>query len=285
MGLLDALTAGDGDGADMPRDGLPTTLEGAIERYGHRYFKLKIGGDPDADLERLRRIAAVLDRATRYRYHVTLDGNEQYADAGAVAALLEAIGAESGLRRFHDAIRFVEQPLARERALDADVDALARIKPVIIDESDDALDAFPRARARGYSGVSIKQCKGLWKAAVNAARCRRWNDARGVPRYLVSAEDLTCQGGVSVQQDLALAALLGIPHAERNGHFYGGAMPGASGAEHRAFLAAHPDLYESLHGAPSLRIRDGVVSLRSLDCPGFAHAVEPDFETMTPLGG
>ena len=36
----------------------------------------------------------------------------------------------------------------------------------------------------------------------------------------MSAEDLTTQAGVAVQQDLALATLIGATHVERNGHHY-----------------------------------------------------------------
>ena len=43
-------------------DGLPETLEEVVARYGHRYFKLKVGGDVAADVERLAAIASVLDR-------------------------------------------------------------------------------------------------------------------------------------------------------------------------------------------------------------------------------
>ncbi len=34
----------------------------------------------------------------------------------------------------------------------------------------------------------------------------------------LSGEDLTCQAGLAVQQDLALVSLLGLSHVERNGH-------------------------------------------------------------------
>ena len=64
----------------------PETLEEVIATYGNRYFKLKVGGDVDADLERLTRIAAVLDRRSD-RYWATLDGNEQYGDVEGIAAL------------------------------------------------------------------------------------------------------------------------------------------------------------------------------------------------------
>ena len=57
--------------------------------------------------------------------------------------------------------------------------ALRATMPLIIDESDATLDAFPRARALGYAGVSSKSCKGFYKSLLNAARCARWNAARG----------------------------------------------------------------------------------------------------------
>src|SRR5258706_6923539 len=59
-GLVDPITAGD----IHPRvgDGLPETLEEVVARYGHRWFKLKVGGDANADVERLAAIAAGVDR-------------------------------------------------------------------------------------------------------------------------------------------------------------------------------------------------------------------------------
>jgi len=90
VGLLDPITAADQQ--VRVEDGLPETLEEVAGAYGHRYFKLKVGGDAAADLDRLCRIAAVLDRL--HGYHATLDGNEQYADAEGALALWRAIEAE-----------------------------------------------------------------------------------------------------------------------------------------------------------------------------------------------
>ena len=53
---------------------------------------------------------------------------------------------------------------------------------------------------------------------LNAARCAVWNAQDPAARYFMSAEDLTTQAGLSLQQDLALLNLLGIHHVERNGH-------------------------------------------------------------------
>src|SRR5206468_10403686 len=53
IGMADALT--DSAVSEQPRGGahdeLPATLEQVIAVYGNRYFKLKLGGDVDADVE------------------------------------------------------------------------------------------------------------------------------------------------------------------------------------------------------------------------------------------
>jgi Enolase C-terminal domain-like len=280
VGLVDAITSAD---VQHPvGDGLPETLEQVIARYGHHHFKLKVGGRIDDDVQRLTRIAAVLDRSAA-EYLVSLDGNEQYDDAAGVLALLERMRATPALARLMRSIAFIEQPIARKSALAADVHAIAAHKPVIIDESDGELDAFVRARARGYAGVSSKTCKGAYRSLLNAARCAAWNADESSPRYFMSGEDLTTQAGLAVQQDLALMSLLGITHVERNGHHYVNGMAALPEAEQRAFLAAHPDLYEHSHGATRLRISDGHVAIASLACPGFASAAQPEWAAMPAL--
>ena len=275
VGLVDPLTAADMAPDARLDDGLPETLEEVIRDYGVDHFKLKVSGDIDADLARLRAIAAVLDRGPAYR--ATLDGNEQYRDAAGVLALWQAIAADPALARLRDAILFIEQPIARAVALEADVSELAALKPVEIDESDDGLAAFPAAIALGYTGVSSKSCKGLYRALLNRARCARLNAGAGAARYFMSAEDLTTQAGLAVQQDLALATLIGCTHVERNGHHYVHGMDVAPEAEQAAFLAAHPDLYRRRGASTVLRIEDGRLALGSLETPGLGSAVLPSF--------
>jgi hypothetical protein len=151
----------------------------------------------------------------------------------------------------------------------------------IIDEADDSYDAFPLARALGYRGISSKSCKGLYKAIINAARAAKWS-AEGA-RHFIAGEDLTCQPGLALQQDLALNALLGLTHAERNGHHYVDGFGGAPAAEADAFLGAHPDLYTNAGGKVRLAIHDGDLMTGSLTAPGFACAVHPNWSTMAPL--
>jgi len=76
VGMVDPLTAGDRTPMERINDGLPETLEEVVSYYRGRYYKLKVGGDIKADLERLSKIAFVLDHRLP-EYHTTLDGNEQ----------------------------------------------------------------------------------------------------------------------------------------------------------------------------------------------------------------
>ena len=280
VGMLDAITAA--DLVERVADGLPETLEEVIAAWGHRYFKLKVGGQLAADLARLEAIAKVLD-ALPEPYFVSLDGNEQYADAQGVAELVAGIRARPALARLWNSMLFIEQPIARKLALDTDLRQANLGKPVIIDESDGELGTFAQARQRGYLGVSSKTCKGFYKSLLNAARCAQWNAQEGSARYFMSAEDLTTQAGLSVQQDLALVGLLGITHVERNGHYYVNGMAAQPVAEQDAFLAAHPDLYERSHGTVRLKIRAGRIALGSLQCSGFASAAVPDFAAMARM--
>jgi hypothetical protein len=277
VGLVDALTRAETNGNRLD-DGLPESLEEVVATYGQRYFKLKVGGRIDADIERLSGIASVLDK-TSTPYQATLDGNEQYQDIEEVTALWRRIGEEPRLGRLKSSILFIEQPIARDSALSKPVKALSDQVPIEIDESDADVTVFPLARALGYRGISSKSCKGFYRALINRARIAQWN-AEEPDRYFMSAEDLTTQAGVALQQDLALASLIAT-HVERNGHHYVDGMTGAPRTEEAAFLEAHGDIY---HRAPNGRvrvtIRDGAISIGSLDTPGLGAGPMPDFTAM-----
>jgi hypothetical protein len=282
VGLVDPITAA--DQSDRVGDGLPETLEEVAGTYRHRYWKLKVGGNIAADVERLSRIASVLDRL-HGGYHASLDGNEQYEDAEGALALWRAIEAEPRLSRLCASILYIEQPVKRARALETGMQALAAARPVIIDESDGPLDAFVTGRALGYAGVSSKACKGVWRSFLNLARCRAWNAEEGRERHFMSAEDLTTLAGVCVQQDLALIAALGLTHVERNGHHFVDGFNGRPKAEAVRFMEAHPGLYADTPRGPRLAIREGMLELSSLDTPGLGATLEPDLAAMEAMPG
>jgi hypothetical protein len=278
VGLVDPLTATDRPSSERVNDGLPETLEEVVSYYGGRYYKLKVGGDIEADLERLARIAAVLD-AGAGDYRTTLDGNEQYDDVEGIVELWRKVEETPALARLAKSTLFIEQPIKRAVALSRSVEPLARHRAVIIDESDGELSSFPQALKLGYTGVSSKNCKGFYKSILNAARIARLGAS-----HFMSAEDLTTWPGVSVQQDLALVSLLGMTHVERNAHHFIDGMGFAPEAEQRAFVAAHPDLYDKQPGRPArLKAIGGRLALGSLDVPGFAVGADMDFSSMRPM--
>ncbi len=256
--------------------GLSDSIEGLfsiVAETGIRYFKIKLAGDLAADCERLAHVVDALS-ALRIDYRLTLDANEQYASHATLAALVEVLLHDEAFEPVIQRLLYIEQPLPRELTWQVPLGDVAGSFAFIIDEADSGYDSFPRALELGYRGISSKSCKGVYKSLLNGARSARWN-ASGAARSFVTAEDLTCQAGIAVQQDSALAAFHGLIHAERNGHHYVDGFSAAPEAEARAFLAAHPDLYEESGGRVRLKIRGGAIATGSLAQPGFACGVDP----------
>jgi hypothetical protein len=265
--------------------GLDDRIEGeggvadSEEICGARYFKLKMNGDPEADAIRLARIGAALTRLP-YDYQVTLDANEQYSDLAALGALVDRLDNDAALQPIAAKLLYIEQPMPRDTTRASPLGKLSS-RNFIIDEADDSWDAFPAAKALGYRGISSKSCKGLYKSIVNATRAAKWST--NGQTYFITGEDLTCQAGLGVQQDLALGALIGVTHAERNGHHYVDGFGSAPAREAEAFLKAHPDLYDRDGDAIRLKVHDGDLLTGSLTSAGFASGAHPDWAALAPL--
>ena len=267
IGMLDAL---EGEGS----------LAEEIAHARLLLFKIKIGGDVDADIARLQAIHALLSLQVP-DYRATLDANEQY-DPERLRLLLQAMQS-GGLQAFRERLLYIEQPFDRAGTFAAPLGDLAAEIPFIIDEADGDYDAFPRAVELGYRGVSSKACKGFYKSILNGVRAAAFNE-RQPGRFFVSAEDLTCQAGLGIEQDTALVATLGLTHAERNGHHYVDGFGPAPDAEAVRFAAAHPDLYRKQGGRIGLAFERGSLPTASLlSAPGFAGAAEPDWSSLVPL--
>ena len=265
-------------GLDDPVKGAGGVAD-AHENAGARYFKLKLNGDPTADAARLIRIGNELTTLP-HDYSVTLDANEQYADLAALSALVDRLDHDGALKPIAAKLLYIEQPMPRDITRQSPLGALAT-HDFIIDEADDSYDAFPAARALGYRGISSKSCKGIYKSILNATRAAKWSKAG--ERFFITGEDLTCQAGLGVQQDLALGALIGVTHAERNGHHYVDGFANTPAAEAEAFLAAHSDLYVRDGNTIRLAIHDGDLLTGSLTLPGFASSVHPYWSALAPL--
>jgi hypothetical protein len=286
VGLGDPL-----EDADIPpdqrlQDGWPQAIEHYATRRGVRYYKVKVSNDLERDLERLARIATLLERHLGDSYRLTLDGNEQYKRAHDFEELIENIRARPNLATLWANVLVIEQPFERSIALDKDrigeLGTLSRQKPVIIDESDGTLDSYARAIEVGYRGVSSKNCKGALRSVLNAGLTWVHNGRERRGDFLMTGEDLCSVGIVPTQSDLCLAATLGLEHVERNGHHYHPGLSYLPESQRRAALAAHSDFYVEDHGIIGPHIVNGQFNIASLQCEGFGFAVEPDMAAMEP---
>ena len=268
LGLSDPLT--EAERTDDPRvdDGLPVSFQACIEQFGLRYFKLKIQGKVETDLERLRRAAAVIREHAPADYAFTLDGNEQYKSYQDLERLFGLMNSDAEMTEFLKHLIFIEQPLYRAAALSdeagAGLQAWKGHPPVIIDESDGHAEDFERALALGYSGTSHKNCKGIFKGIAHACLVKQLQQQPGQPWFL-SGEDLTNVGPIAVTQDLSLMAHLGVTHVERNGQHYFAGLTFLPPELQEAVLREHGDLfYRHPRGYVTMRIENGKISLGSL---------------------
>ena len=290
VGLGDPLTVEDIPPGEALSDGWPQALEEYVTRRGVRYFKIKVANRLEEDLDRLRRLARVLQRHHGRDYRLTLDGNEQYKHPEEFVVFVGRIRGCGELETLWDNVLAIEQPFDRAIALTplctSALHELSRSKPVIIDESDDTLDAYPRAIQAGYRGVSSKNCKGAIKSLLNAGLTWLANDRGRRHEFTMTGEDLCTVGIVPLQADLCLAATLGLAHVERNGHHYHPGLSYLPDTERRAALSAHGDLYTADHAIIGPKITDGRFDIGSLQCPGFGlrqarHVADVPSDTWT----
>src|SRR5581483_7491739 len=259
------------------RDGLPQTLADVVHAYRPHWFKIKLSGNPDACLDRLRKIAQVLDRDAG-DYEVTLDGNEQFPTMAEVALLVRKIEARQWLSNLWERTAWIEQPVDRHESLVPGVSAdLRRIpKPVIIDESDGTDGAVDQALELGYRGISAKNCKGVYRTLHSY---RRSVEAGAI----LSSEDLMNIPVVPLHQDLCVAAALHLTHSERNGHHYVRAFEYFSPREREAAVREFPELYVA--DRPTVQIYNGMIDVTGINDFGFGVRSEPDWnflEKVTP---
>ena len=281
VGFADPILDDDLDASETQSDPIPRSVEGWIREGGVRYFKIKVSGDTEADCQRLDALAKLFESQCPEGYHVSLDGNEQFPRLDALKTWYEAIGTRPSVSTLLDRILYLEQPIERTLALDYRVDD-DELPPLILDESDDSVDAFYRAQKLGYRGCSVKNCKGVIPALLNGMLIHKYNEQQP-GAYFLTSEDLCNQPIVPLQQDLCTLSTLGISHSERNGHHYGGTANHLSAAETKAVLAEHADLYSAQGSTVALRINAGRLAIASVHREGFGVSVQTDFESMTPL--
>ncbi len=244
VGALDPLVA---DDLKMPlNDGSPETLEDWVRTEGVNHLKIKLDGNNLAwDVDRILTVDRVLT-AIEKSAHYSLDFNERCSDAEYVLECFARVkeAAPQALNR----IEYVEQPAHRDlNAADSpDMHAVAKLKPVVIDESLVDYESLLRARELGYSGIALKACKGQSNALLMAAAAQKFG-------MFVCVQDLTCTGAALLQSVGLAAHLPNISAVENNGRQY---APIANEAWKRDF----PGIFQ---------IRNGVMQTGSLTRVGL----------------
>ena len=165
---LDPLS--DADLASPVGDGLPESLAEWIAADGLTHLKIKLNGDDlDWDVQRVLSVEGVAAEAQAARgcrdWRYSADFNEKCGSVEYVIEFLARIGEgrPQSLRR----LQYVEQPMPRPAFGGGGVDAAAKIKPVVIDESLVDYESLLLARELGYSGVALEACKGQSEALLD----------------------------------------------------------------------------------------------------------------------
>ncbi len=287
VGLGDPLSAADVPAGEEMQDGLPHTLEESIRAYGLRYFKIKVGGNVESDLMRLREISRILVQGCPEGFYATLDGNEQFESLAAFREFYERLRAEPALAPLFQSLLLIEQPLHRRVALKDEVaEAITSWKGgpgLIIDEADGALTDLPKALDLGYCGTSHKNCKGIVKGLANAALLKK-RAPQMAHAPILSGEDLANLGPVAMLQDLAMMGVLGVTHVERNGHHYFRGLSMFPEAVQAEVLRVHADLYHKAEaGFPTLKLEGGRLVVGSVNAAPFGCGITLDMEAFEPL--
>lgn len=162
-----------------------------FEREGYRRIKLKVGVDPEYDLERILRLNEVLSPNTWLR----LDANCGWTRSAAVQVLRRC-------ERRDVRIELVEQPVARE-----DFEGLREVRrktvfPVAADESVQGVDCAKRlleGQCVDILNIKLMKSAGLWQARQIAAMAQAY-------RCQLMVGGMVGESEISVLAAAALAA-------------------------------------------------------------------------------
>ena len=123
---------------------------------------------------------------------------------------------------------------------------VAKLRPVVIDESLTGLDALLTAREMGYTGVALKACKGHSQTLLLAAAAQKYKMFRCV-------QDLTCPGAALVHSVGIAAWIPGTSALEANAREY---VPVAS----KGWEKRYPGIFD---------VRDVYLATKGLEVPGL----------------
>ncbi len=251
VGALDPLTNDDIE--TRVDDGLPETLGEWIDRNELTHLKIKLNGDDlDWDVQRVVRIYEVAIESRPGKWLFSLDFNERCEDEGYVISLLDQLKSLSPGAL--ECVQYIEQPTHRdlESHPELTMHRVAKIRPVVIDESLVGLKSLRMAIEQGYSGIALKACKGHSEALLLGAVAVH-------EKLFLCVQDLTCVGASMLHSASLSAHIPGVAAVESNGRQY-------SPAGNQRWMDDF---------APFFEIRGGAMPTEQLTGPGLGYGDDP----------
>jgi L-alanine-DL-glutamate epimerase-like enolase superfamily enzyme len=146
-------------------------------------------------------------------------------------------------------VQYVEQPTARDLKKDRSnvMHEIAKLKPVVIDESLTDLEMLMLAREMGYSGTALKACKGQAQALLMGAAAQKH-------KMFLCVQDLTCPGASLIHSAGLAAHVPGVAAIEANSRQY---VPAANKEWEKRF----PGIFI---------VKDGMMQTSVLKGPGLS---------------
>lgn len=288
VGVNDPLTDADIPEKEKSTTELSKSLEASIRFYGLEHFSLQLSGVLDADLSRLREIAAIITHACGRGYAFSLDGCESFTCAQELLVFWEAIEADPALKPFFKKLLYIEQPFHREMAFDNSVLGLfaewPKRPPIIIDESDDTLNGLPRALDWGYAGTTHRNSRGVIKGVANRCLLNALKAREPIGKYMKAASSHASIGPVDLLQDLTVQACLGNSSVELSAYDAYHGMSLFPKPLQQSVLKSHGDLYAATsESAPHLVARDGQFAVGSLLDAPFGYSCELPLDSLTAI--
>ncbi|MEC8553753.1 MAG: mandelate racemase/muconate lactonizing enzyme family protein [Planctomycetota bacterium] len=252
VGALDPLSKDDQQ--EVLNDGYPETLEEWLHKDGVTHLKIKLAGNNiDWDVGRIVEVTRICERvASERNWKLSFDFNEQCPNEDYVLDLLERI--ERLSKPSFDRLQYIEQPTPRDltQRTEMTVHRIARIRPVVIDESLTGAESLKLARQRGYTGLALKACKGQSESLIMGSAGAEYS-------MFTCVQDLTCIGASFLHSAAVAARFPKVAAIEGNGRQY---CP----IGNEAYMKDY---------APMFRVRYGTVPTELLDGPGLGFDWKP----------
>lgn len=243
VGGLDKLRESEVEEKD-PRDGFPNSLEKWIAEDGLFCLKVKLKGtDLEWDLDRFLSVAGIAHRVSpRKTFYFSADTNEQCETPDYIVEFLDKVKKKDA-KAFAELL-YIEQPTERElRCHKFNMTELAKIKPVIIDESLISIEDYELAKELGWSGIALKVCKSQSASLLFVARASE-------DKIPYAVQDLTNPGIALIQSAGFAGRINTLKGVEANSHQF---FPRTNLPESKV----HPGIFKRTDGCLNLQTLKG----------------------------